>query len=288
MAVDTLSIMCNLLPFIWDNVSVVFPFVSMSSEFQRAVGYTLIEAFKTKAFEVPISAYQTFVIEKKYNFTNKTIEIFIYDLLVEATLMVIIFPPIIYGYLQVVQVGGEYFEVFLQIFVIFITIVLTWIHPNLIAPLFHQFTELKDAELRMKIYTIANKNSIKLSNIYVINSSVRSAHSNAYLYGLGRSKTIVLYDSLLNSLTSAEVLAVITHEMGHSHGSHSIKKLLVYLVEVFSMFYIFKQFIKNENVFISFGFTTRSVFICTALYFHMFEPLTSVFNTLLLVLTRKF
>lgn len=54
------------------------------------------------------------------------------------------------------------------------------------------------------------------------------------------------------------------------------------------MFYIFAQFIKNQDVFISFGFSSRSVFICTALYFHMFDPLTSVFNTLLLVITRKF
>lgn len=184
--------------------------------------------------------------------------------------------------------GGEYFYVFLQIFVISITVVLTWIHPNLIAPLFNKFIELKDDDLKMRIYTIAEKNSIKISNIYVMNSSVRSAHSNAYLYGLGQTKVIVLYDNLLQSLNKDEVLAVITHEMGHSYYSHSIKKLLVYLVEVLSMFYIFAQFVKNEDVFISFGFSSRSVFICTALYFHMFEPLTSVFNTLLLVITRKF
>jgi len=77
---------------------------------------------------------------------------------VEAGLMLIIFPPIIYGYLQVVEIGGEYFYVFLQIFVICITIILTWVHPNLIAPLFNKFTELKDEELKAKIYAIANKN----------------------------------------------------------------------------------------------------------------------------------
>lgn len=78
----------------------------------------------------------------------------------EAALKLIIFPPIIYGYLQVVQVGGEYFYVFLQIFVIFITVVLTWVHPNLIAPLFNKFTELKDEDLKAKIYGIALKNTI--------------------------------------------------------------------------------------------------------------------------------
>lgn len=150
---------------------------------------------------MPISAYQTFVIEKKYNFTNKTLELFIYDLFVEGALMLIIFPPIIYGYLQVVQLGGEYFYIFLQIFVICITIILTWIHPNLIAPLFNKFTELKDNDLKLKILTIANKNNIHISNIYVIDSSVRSAHSNAYLYGITKTKVIVLYDNLFQALS---------------------------------------------------------------------------------------
>lgn len=228
------------------------------------------------------------MIEKKYNFTNKTVELFIYDLFVEATQMLIIFPPIIYGYLQVVQIGEEHFYLFLQVFVICITIVLTWIHPNLVAPMFNKFTELRDSQLRTKIHEIAAKNSIQLANVYVMNSSVRSAHSNAYLYGLGRTKTIVLYDSLLQNLSMEETLSVLAHEMGHSYHGHSLKKLLVYLVEALCMFYIFAQFIRNESVFISFGFTERSVFICTTLYFHIFEPLTSVFNTLLLVVTRAF
>jgi STE24 endopeptidase len=86
---------------------------------------------------VPFSAYQTFIIEKKYNFSNKTFDLFIYDLLVETGLMLIIFPPIIYGYLRVVELGGEHFYLYLEIFTLFITIVLTWIHPNLIAPLFN-------------------------------------------------------------------------------------------------------------------------------------------------------
>ena len=201
MAVDCLAIMCNLLPFIWENVNIVFPFMSMDSEFQRAVGYVLVEAFISKAFWVPISVYQTFVIEKKYNLTNKTVEIFVYDLFVEAVLMLIIFPPIIYGYLKVVEFDAEHFYFSLQIFVIAITIVLIWIHPNLIAPLFNNFIPLKNEQLRAKIVAIAHRYQIVLGNIFVINTSVRSAHSNAYMYGIGTVKTIVVSDSLLKSLS---------------------------------------------------------------------------------------
>lgn len=89
---------------------------------------------------MPISIYKTFIIEKKYNFTNKTFPAFVYDLFVEAGLTLIIFPAIIYGYLKVVKIGGEYFYIFLQVFAVAVTIILTWIHPNLISPIFNKFT----------------------------------------------------------------------------------------------------------------------------------------------------
>ena len=82
-----------------------------------------------------------------------------------------------------------------------ITIILTWLHPNLIAPLFNNFTELKKDDLRARIFALAQKNDISLGNILVMHSSMRSAHSNAYLYGIGSSKTIVISDSLFTSLT---------------------------------------------------------------------------------------
>lgn len=201
--------------------------------------------------------------------------------------MVIIFSPIIYGYLQVVYLGGEHIYIYLQIFVIALTILLSWIHPNLIAPLFNKFTELRDPVLRSKINAIAMKTGIKTQNIFIINSSLRSEHSNAYLYGIGSTKRIVLFDNLLQTLSREEIISVVIHEMGHSYYWHSFKKLCIYLVELQFMFYILSQFVKNEHVMKSFGFRDRSVFVCTAMYFHMFEPLTSVFNTLRLVANRK-
>ena len=168
-----------------------------------------------------------------------------YDLFVEGLLFLIIFPPIIYGYLRVFELGGEYFYVFLQIFALLITIVLTWIHPNFIAPLFNEFKELTNTNLRMKIYTMANRTKFPIKNILVMNSSVRSSHLNAYFYGFGSKKVIVLYDTLLRSLSDEEIVSVISHEMGHSYYKHSLQKLFVYLLQTLSIFYIFGFFMKN-------------------------------------------
>lgn len=250
MSLDCICIMCNILPFIWDNVAVIFPFVNMEDQFQRAMGYILVEAFLIKAFYVPLIAYETFVIQKKYGFTNKTLDLFIYDLFMEGILMVIIFPPILFGYLRIVEYGGQYFYLFLQviytkfqIFALVVTILLGWIHPNLIAPLFNQFKELADQNVISRLSHLAEKVSFPLKKILWMNGSVRSAHSNAYFYGFGRTKVIVLYDTLLAKLNSKEIASVVCHELGHWAYNHSLKKLLIYLFEVLSLFYIFSFFL---------------------------------------------
>ena len=111
----------------------------------------------------------------------------------------------------------------------------------------------------MKIHTLANRTRFSIKNILIMNSSVRSAHLNAYFYGFGSKKVIVLYDTLLRSLEEEEIISVISHEMGHSYHKHSIQKLVVYLLETLFIFYIFGFFIKGEDIFISFGFTEKSV-----------------------------
>jgi STE24 endopeptidase len=99
IALDCLLILCNIMPLVWDSVINIFFFIDPNSEFQRGLCFLIIESLKAKTFEVPISLYQTFVIEKKYDYTNKTFQLFVYDLIVECALMLIILPPILYGYL---------------------------------------------------------------------------------------------------------------------------------------------------------------------------------------------
>lgn len=98
-----------------------------------------------------------------------------------------------------------------------------------------------------------------------------AAHSNAYFYGFGQTKVIVLHDTLLTKLNPKEITSVVCHEMGHWAYSHPFKKLFVYLVEVWSIFYIFSFFLQNEEVFLSFGFREKSVLFLLKLEFHRFR-----------------
>lgn len=105
-AVDILCIIANVLPFVWDNLDVIFPIIDTQSEFQKAVAFIVIEAYKIKAFDVPFNVYEMYVIERRYNNTVKSFDLFIYDMVIESGLMLIIYPPIIFGYLRVVELGG--------------------------------------------------------------------------------------------------------------------------------------------------------------------------------------
>jgi STE24 endopeptidase len=140
-----------------------------------------------------------------------------------------------------------------------VTILLNFIHPNLIAPFFNEFKQLANRDVSLHLKYLAEKVKFPLKNIKWNNSRSVAAHSNAYFYGFGQTKVIVLHDTLLTKLNPKEITSVVCHEMGHWAYSHPFKKLFVYLVEVWSIFYIFSFFLQNEEVFLSFGFREKSV-----------------------------
>lgn len=152
----------------------------------------LIEAFVKKAFQVPLDAYRTFVIDKKYNVTHTTLDSFVYDLVVDAALMLLSFPPIILGYLWVVTNGGEYFYLSLLMFAILVTVLLTWLHPNLTAPLFNDLKPLKHSSVKDRLTDLCRKTKFPLGSIFMLKGNLRWGHSDASFYGLGRQKAIVV------------------------------------------------------------------------------------------------
>jgi STE24 endopeptidase len=111
----------------------------------------------------------------------------------------------------------------------------------------------------LHIRHLAEKLGFPLKKLLWMNGSLRSDHSNAYYYGFGNTKVIVLYDTLLQRLHPKETASVVCHELGHWKHNHSFKKLCIYLLEVLSLFYIFSFFLRNDEVFISFGFADKSV-----------------------------
>lgn len=149
------------------------------------------------AKDMPFKLYGTFVLEEKHGFNKQTIEFFFKDQLKGILVGQVLTLPITVAIIYIVSNGGDYFFVWLWLFLCCVTMMMIFIYPVLIAPLFDKYSPLEAGQLRTSIEDLAARLKFPLKQLYVVEGSKRSAHSNAYFYGLFGSKRIVLFDTLL-------------------------------------------------------------------------------------------
>lgn len=168
------------------------------------------------------------------------------------------------------------------------------VYPIFIQPLFNKLTPLPEGELRQRIEKLAGSLGFPLKHLYVIDGSKRSGHSNAYFYGLPWSKHIVIFDTLIEQSTPAEVEAVIAHELGHWKYAHPTKLLAVGQINLLITLSAFTLFIHNPTLFKSFGFSDdiayrqQPVVIGFFLYQLIMNTLDPVITLLINSITRKY
>jgi len=147
----------------------------------------------------------------------------------------------------------------MQAFVLATIFLMMLIYPNFIAPLFNKYEVLEEGELKTGIEKLAVQNEFPLRKLFKVDGSTRSSHSNAYFFGFGKNKRIVLYDTLLNQLENKEIYAVLCHEMGHWKYSHTFKHLGALMLRVFVFFYLFSYVIYSDAFYTNFGYSQKSV-----------------------------
>lgn len=168
-----------------------------------------------------------------------------------------------------------------------------------VQPLFNKFTPVAPGEVRDRVEKLATKLGFPLKHLYVIDGSKRSSHSNAYFYGLPWSKQIVMYDTLLDKSSPAEVEAVLAHELGHWHFSHPTWLMLIAQSHLFFTLVVFSIFIHNQTLFKAFGFDPllavsspqggpQPIVIGFILYQLLFEPLDTFVKFYMNSTTRKY
>jgi STE24 endopeptidase len=138
-------------------------------------------------------------------------------------LAVILGAPILAGFLKIIQAFGNNFFYYLWVFAIAVQMFMITVYPIAILPLFNKLEPLKPGELKTAVEALAEKLKFPLKKLYVIDGSKRSAHSNAYFFGLPWAKHIVIYDTLIDKSDTQEVVAVLAHELGHWSLSHTTK-----------------------------------------------------------------
>ena len=177
--------------------------------------------------ELPIAIYQTFNIEQAFGFNRTTAGQFIKDQFLQIALMLTIGLPVLYALLWVMARMGDYWWVYAWLLTISFTFFMTWLVPTFIAPLFNKFTPLEDEVLKTRITLLFERCGFNSKGIYVMDGSRRSGHGNAYFTGIGNNKRIVFFDTLIESLNTDEIEAVLAHELGHFKCKHITKQMFV-------------------------------------------------------------
>lgn len=194
-------------------------------ELETGVGFILSAFLIMGLVDLPMSVYQTFVIENRFGFNKTTLGLFIADLLKKTVLLTILGAPLTVAALWLMQETGALWWVYVWLLWSGFTLFLVWAYPALIAPLFNKFTPLNDDGVRKRIQALLKRTGFRSRGIFVMDGSRRSAHGNAYFTGFGKTKRIVFFDTLLVHLGEKEIEAVLAHELGHFKRRHVMKRM---------------------------------------------------------------
>lgn len=269
----------------FSNISIAFNFVILMywipfggighlDSFVKSFGYSemisgliFFTLFSTISgvLSLPQSLYNTFVIEERYGFNKTTKKLFFLDLLKQTLLSLIIGLPFLYAILSIMTYLGNLWWVYAWVFIIVFQFVLIWAYPKFLSPLFNKFTPLDNQDLKERIDSLSNKININFKDYYVMNASIRSSHGNAYFTGIGKNKRIVFFDTLLETLETNEVEAVLAHELGHLKHKHIFKSLIISIIFTLIGFGIL-GFLYNESLFFSLHNVTKSNYMALMLF----------------------
>jgi STE24 endopeptidase len=180
--------------------------------------------------DLPFSIYRTFVLENRYGFNSTTPFRYITDMLLKLLLSLLLGAPILWVILWLMQTAGSLWWIAAWGVWTGFTLLISWAYPTMIAPLFNKFTPLENEELRLRIQRLLDRCGFTSDGIFVMDGSKRSRHGNAYFTGLGRSKRIVFFDTLLAHLNPDEMEAVLAHELGHFKHRHILKGMAIMML----------------------------------------------------------
>ena len=161
------------------------------------------------------------------------------------------------------------------------------IYINIIAPIFNEFQKLEDGTLKEKIQYYSQKVKFPLSEIYIVDGSKRSSHSNAYFTGFGSNKRIVLFDTLLKNHTDDEIIAIIAHEVGHYKKKHIVTNTVISIFSIGIMFYLLEFFIKNQLLFDAFKMDYISNYAGIVFFSILYSPINVFLSIVLNAYSRK-
>jgi STE24 endopeptidase len=215
----------NIYPRLWAVTGTWLTSTLVPDRFKGEITHSLVFAFTYSFAEtllgLPWSYYYNFVLEESFGFNKQTVGLFFTDLVKGQALSLAFGIPLGAAFLKIVQKTGDSFFLYLWAFTLLVQLAAITVYPILIVPLFNKLTPLPPGDLKEKVEALAQRLQFPLAELYVIDGSKRSAHSNAYFTGMPWKKKIVIYDTLIEKSEVKEVEAILAHELGHWSEGHT-------------------------------------------------------------------
>lgn len=203
--------------------------------------------------ELPLAWQRVFGLEASFGFNRMSRGLFLRDLAVKTSMTLAIGAPLMALVLWIMQSTGEYWWAWAWAVWAGFNVAVMALYPTFIAPLFNKFSRLPEGELRDRIEALLARCGFESGGLYLMDSSRRSSHGNAYFSGFGAAKRIVLFDTLVSRLTPTEVEAVLAHELGHFKRQHVRRRLILIFSLSFVVFALMGWLLQHAVVFEALG-----------------------------------
>jgi STE24 endopeptidase len=237
-------------------------------------------------FSLPFSVYHTFVLEERFGFNKTTPKVFAADLVKTLLLSILIGAPILALILWFFEHAGPLAWFWAWVGVTGISLVLQYVAPTWIMPMFNKFDPLEEGELRKSIMDYAAEVRFPLTGIYVMDGSKRSAKGNAFFTGFGKNKRIALFDTLIKNHSTGELVAVLAHEIGHFKKKHILMSMVLSMLNLGVVFYLISLFMNNRMLFDAFYMQESSVYASLLFFMLLYSPVEFILSILMQMLSR--
>ncbi|MFA9393147.1 MAG: M48 family metallopeptidase [Halodesulfovibrio sp.] len=254
----------------------------------QGLAFLGIVSVASMVLSLPFSIYKTFVIEEEYGFNRTTPKLFIADRFKGILLAVVLGAPLAAGIIWFFQTFSTFGWLIAWGFSTAFMFAVQYVAPIWIMPLFNKFTPLENGDLRQAIEDFAHKNGFNISGIYIIDGSKRSNKANAFFTGFGKQKRIALFDTLVKSMSTEEIVGVLAHEIGHCKLNHIKRMFLTSIVTTGITFYCLSLVLGYEPLYAAFHVEHMTIAVGMVLFNFLYTPLSLLMTIFASHQSRKY
>ncbi len=260
---------------------------SFSGTLQQGTAIIVSVLILQSVLESPFDLYRTFNIEARFGFNKMTLKLYLLDAAKGLLLGAVLGLPLLLGVLWLMSAMGDLWWLYVWGVWVTFNLLLLFIYPTYIAPLFNDFEPLQDEAQKTRIEALLKKCGFAASGLFVMDGSKRSTHGNAYFTGFGKTKRIVFFDTLLERLTPNEIDAVLAHELGHFKHRHVLKRIAYTFAISLGFLWLLAQLLHAEWFYLGLGVTTQSTAVALLLFFMALPVFTFLLHPLASAYSRK-